>query len=450
MKSSPLQTKVARATPSPTPAQVAPELPAQVSPLQSMLRELRVRGSRPSPIQMMGANLDSALEALWANRTRSFLTALGIFIGVGAVVAALTLTQGVNQYITDQLSSLGNSVIIYPGASKQGGISQGVGSLSTITTVDAQNIATQPHVTSVSPFIITTDQAIYGSQNWITQVEGVNEEVQVIQNWTVAQGSWFSASDAQDGAKVAVLGDTVYHNLFDATGNNPIGQTIRIRDQLFRVVGVTAPQGSGLDDVIFIPLKVSQVRLKNTTTIDQIQVQADTANDVEPVAKEVTTILRKNHRIQGDNDDFNVFTFTQILQQVNTSEAVLTALLVGIAAISLTVGGIGIMNIMLVSVTERTWEIGIRMSIGARRSDILYQFLIEAVLLCLVGGIVGLGLGLLIGWGVVNASKLPFVITTVTLVVPFAVASSIALLFGLYPAIRASRLDPIVAIRSEE
>ncbi|MBA2681014.1 MAG: FtsX-like permease family protein, partial [Ktedonobacteraceae bacterium] len=200
----------------------------------------------------------------------------------------------------------------------------------------------------------------------------------------------------------------------------------------------------------FIPLKVAQVRLKNTTTIDQIQVQVDTAGNVEPTAKAITSVLRKTHQIQGDNDDFNVFTFTQILQQVSTSEAVLTALLVGIAAISLTVGGIGIMNIMLVSVTERTWEIGIRMSIGARRSDILYQFLIEAVLLCLVGGVVGLGLGLLIGSTVVKASQLPFVITAVTLIVPFAVASSIALLFGLYPAIRASRLDPIVAIRTEE
>ncbi len=453
MKSSPTQTRSNSrnlAPSSSTPAQVAMQPPAQVSPLQSMLRELRVRGPRPSLFQMMGANLESALEALWANRTRSFLTALGIFIGVGAVVAALTLTQGVNQYVTNQLASLGNSVIIYPGTSNKGGVSQGAGSLSTITTVDANDIATLPHVTSVSPFVITTDQTVYGRENWTTQVEGVNQEVQVIQNWTLAQGSWFSADDAASGARVVVLGDTVYHNLFDATGNNPIGQTIRIRDQLFRVVGVTAPQGNGLDDVVFIPIKVAQIRLKNTTTIDQIQVQVDTASNVDPVAKAITSVLRKNHQIQGDNDDFNVFTFTQILKQVSTSEAILTALLVGIAAISLTVGGIGIMNIMLVSVTERTWEIGIRMAIGARRGDILYQFLIEAVLLCLVGGIVGLGLGLLIGSVVVKASQLPFVITTVTLVVPFAVASSIALLFGLYPAIRASRLDPIVAIRSEE
>ncbi len=453
MKTSPIQTRSDSrnlVTTSPPPAQVALEQPAQVSPLQSMLRELRVRGPRPSPIQMMGANFESALEALWANRTRSFLTALGIFIGVGAVVAALTLTQGVNQYVTNQLSSLGNSVIIYPGTSNKGGVSSGIGSLSTITTVDAQKISTLPHVTSVSPFVITTDQAVYGRANWTTQVEGVNEEVQVIQNWTVAQGSWFSADDAGSGERVAVLGDTVYHNLFDASGNEPVGQSIRIRDQVFRVVGVTAPQGNGLDDVIFIPIKVAQVRLKNTTTIDQIQVQVDTAGNVETAAKEITSVLRKDHQIQGDNDDFNVFTFTQILKQVSTSEAILTALLVGIAAISLTVGGIGIMNIMLVSVTERTWEIGIRMSIGARRSDILYQFLIEAVLLCLVGGIVGLGLGLLIGSVVVKASQLPFVITAVTLIVPFAVASSIALLFGLYPAIRASRLDPIVAIRTEE
>lgn len=452
MKTRPIQTRSDSrnlAIPSPPPAQVALEQPAQVSPLQSMLRELRVRGPRPNSIQMMGANFESAVEALWANRTRSFLTALGIFIGVGAVVAALTLTQGVNQYVTNQLASLGNSVIIYPGTSNRGGVSQGAGTLSTLTSVDAQNIGALPHVTSASPFIITGDQVVYGRQNWTTQIEGVNADLQAIQNWTVSQGAWFTANDSDSGEKVAVLGDTVYHNLFDVTGSNPIGQSIRVRDQVFRVVGVVAPQGAGQDDVVFIPLKVAQIRLKNTTTVDQIQVQVDTASNVDPVAKTITTVLRKNHHIQGD-DDFNVFTFTQILQQVNTSEAVLTALLVGIAAISLTVGGIGIMNIMLVSVTERTWEIGIRMSIGARRSDILYQFLIEAVLLCLVGGIVGLGLGLLIGSVVVKTSELPFVITTVTLVVPFAVASSIALLFGLYPAIRASRLDPIVAIRSEE
>ncbi len=449
MKTSPIQTRY-HATPSPMPAQVAPGLPAQVSPLQSMLRELRVRGPRPGLFRMMGANFESAVEALWANGTRSFLTALGIFIGVGAVVAALTLTQGVSAYVTNELASLGNAIIIFPGTSIKGGVSQTVA--STLTTLDAQEIATLPHVTSASPFIITSDQTVYGRQNWSTQIEGVNSDLQVIQNWSVSQGSWFSSSDADTGASVAVLGDTVYHNLFDTSGDSPINKTIRIRNQVFRVVGVLAPQGGAIsqDDVVFIPLKVAQIRLKNTTTVDQIEVQADTAGSVQPVAASITSLLRKNHRIQGDNDDFTAFTFTQILQNVNTSETILTALLVGIAAISLTVGGIGIMNIMLVSVTERTWEIGIRMAIGARRGDILNQFLIEAVLLCLVGGVIGLGLGLLIGWGVVKASQLPFVITTVTIVVPFAVASSIALLFGLYPAIRAARLDPIVAIRSEE
>ncbi len=448
MKISPTRTQYG-ATSSPMPAQVAHELPAQVSPLQSMLRELRVRGPRPGLFRMMGANFESALEALGSNFTRSFLTALGIFIGVGAVVAALTLTQGVSAYVTNQLASLGNTVIIFPGTSNRAGVSQTA--QSTLTTTDAQDISAIPHVTSASPFIITSDQVVYGRQNWSTQIEGVNADLQNIQSWTVAQGTWFSTSDADTGAKVAVLGDTVYHNLFDTSGNNPINQTIRVRDQVFRVVGVLAPQGGpGQDDVIFIPIKVAQIRLKNTTTVDQIQVQADTADNVQPVANAITALLRKNHRIQGDNDDFSTFTFTQVLQQVNTTEAILTALLVGIAAISLTVGGIGIMNIMLVSVTERTWEIGIRMAIGARRGDILNQFLIEAVLLCLVGGIIGLGLGLLIGWFVVKASNLPFVITAVTVAVPFAVASSIALLFGLYPAIRASRLDPIVAIRSEE
>jgi putative ABC transport system permease protein len=438
------------------PSTVAPRSPtvpaSQETPLESMLEQLRGRGRR-RPLSMVGANFESALEALWANRMRSLLTVLGIFIGVAAVIAALTLTQGANAYIQDKLASLSTMVIVYPGASRSAGASQGIGTSSTLTPRDAASVAHLPHVASESPFIITNDQVVYGNQNWTTQIEGVDVDVLTMQNWTMAQGSWFSPEDENQGSPVAVLGDTVYHNLFDASGDNPIGKQVRIRNTIFRVIGVLASQGGGFsqDDVVFIPYKAAQLRLRNTNTIDQIQIAADTKSNVDLVSQEVTKVLEKNHHITNpENDDFTVFTFTRILQQIGQSDLVLEALMVGIAAISLTVGGIGIMNIMLVSVTERTWEIGIRMSIGARRRDIRNQFLIEALVLCLIGGVIGLFLGLLIGKVVTNLANLPFVITPTTIIVPFAVASAIAMIFGIYPAVRASRLDPIVAIRTEE
>ncbi len=429
----------------------APPPSAQTAPLQGLLGEMR--GNRSGAGSMMGANLTSAIGSLWANRTRSFLTVLGIFIGVAAVIAALTLTQGVNAYVSNLVGTLQTSIIIYPGAANKSGVSQGAGSVNTLTLNDAQSLRSVAHVTSVSPFLVTSDQTVFGNQHWTTQIEGVNADLQVIQAWQLAQGTWFSDADSGSGTAVAVLGDTVYHNLFDASGANPIGQEIRIRDQIFRVVGVLTPQGGGFsqDDVVYVPISTAQIRLKNTTTIDQVQVKVDTTADVDPATTAITDVLRQNHHIRpGHSDDFTVLSFTQALQRFGQTQTVLTALLVGIAAISLTVGGIGIMNIMLVSVTERTWEIGIRMAIGARRRDIRNQFLIEALVLCLVGGLMGLILGLLIGEVITSLGTLPFVITATTLIVPFAVSSGIALVFGIYPAILASRLDPIVAIRSDE
>lgn len=441
--------------PSPLPAAPAAPAPpnrAELTPLASLLAELRLRKRGVSTLSMVGANIESALDALWMNRTRSFLTTLGIFIGIAAVIAALTLTQGATVQVNNQIGSLGNTIMVNAGSSTNGGISQGSGSLSSLTLQDAQSLSSVPHTIGLSPLIVTTDQVVYGNQNEATQIEGAATSLQVIQNWQLAKGTWFSPDDQTGGAPVALLGDTVWHDLFDASGNNPVGQSIRIRDQTFRVIGVLAPQGGGFaaDNVVIVPITAAQIRLKNTTTVDQILIQVDSAANVTTAAQAVSTILQKNHRILDPNqDDFTVVTFTQILQRVQQFSQVFTVLLVGIAAISLTVGGIGIMNIMLISVTERTWEIGIRISIGARRRDILNQFLVEALSLCLIGGVVGLALGLLIGLGVTKAGQLPFVITPVTLILPFAVSASIALIFGIYPAIRAARLDPIVAIRTE-
>jgi putative ABC transport system permease protein len=424
-----------------------------MTPLASLLAELRVRRRGLGSLGMLGANVESALDALWMNRTRSFLTTLGIFIGIAAVIAALTLTQGATAQVNNEIGSLGNTVMVNPGSTASSGVSQGSGTLSSLTMQDAQSLTGLPHIIGLSPLIVTSDQVVYGNQNWSTQIEGSTTSLQIIQNWQLAKGTWFSSDEQSSGAPVALLGDTVWHNLFDASGNNPIGQSIRIRDQTFRVEGVLAPQGGGFaaDDVVIIPITTAQIRLKNTSNVDQIMIQVDSAANVAQVAQAASAILQKNHRIlDPSQDDFSIVTFSQVLQRVEQFSQVLTVLLVGIAAISLTVGGIGIMNIMLISVTERTWEIGIRMSIGARRRDILNQFLVEALALCLIGGLVGLGLGLVIGMGITRISQLPFVITPVTLILPFAVSASIALIFGIYPAVRASRLDPIVAIRTDE
>ncbi len=439
--------------PSSPPAQQVPSPQEQPTPLALLLVELRVRKSGRGTVSMLGANFESAVEALWVNRARSFLTALGIFIGVAAVIAALTLTQGVTAQIDNQIGGLGNTVMVRPGASASGGVSQGVGSLSSLTEADAQSLSVLPHVTGICPLIVINDQVVYQNQNWTTQIEGATTSLEVMQSWQLAKGSWFSEDEQASGTPVAVLGETVWHNLFDTSGNNPLGQNIRIRNQIFRVIGVLAPQGGnvGQDDIVIIPITAAQVRLKNTPNVDQILVQVDTAGNVAQVAQAVTNTLRQNHHIRNTNaNDFSVTTFTQILQRIEQFTQIWTLLLVGIAAISLTVGGIGIMNIMLMSVMERTWEIGIRMSIGARRHDILNQFLVEALVLCLIGGLVGLGLGLLIGLTVTRASQLPFVVTPITVILPFAVSASIALVFGIYPAIRAARLDPIVAIRTDE
>lgn len=418
------------------------------SPLGSMLAEMRVRKRGRGTVSTLGANFESALDALWMNRTRSFLTTLGIFIGIAAVIAALTLTQGATAQVNNQIGNLGNTVTVLPGSSTNSKITQ----TNPLSLQDVRSLSNIPHVLAMSPLIVTSDQVVYQNQNETTQIEGASTSLQTIQNWQLAKGTWFSADDQANGTPVAVIGDTVWHNLFDASGNNPIGQDIRIRGQNFRVVGVLAPQGGGFsqDDVVIVPVTAAQIRLKNKPDVDQILLQVDTAGNVPQVAQTISTILQQNHRIRDPNDDdFTVITLTQFLQRIGQFTQILTLLLVGIAAISLTVGGIGIMNIMLISVTERTWEIGIRIAIGARRRDILNQFLVEAMLLCLIGGVVGLALGLLIGLGVTSINQLPFVVTPVTLILPFAVSAAIALVFGIYPAMRAARLDPIVAIRTD-
>jgi putative ABC transport system permease protein len=402
---------------------------------------------------MIGANFAIALEALWSNKLRSLLTALGIFIGVAAVIAALTLTQGAGAFITGSISSLGTNVItIIPGAATTRGAFGGAGTTQSLTPQDADALKRVHHVTAISPIISLNAQIVYGNQNWNTRVQGVNTAFQDIQGWQMAEGNWFSETADSGGLPVALLGQTVAHNLFDASGADPIGQQIRIRDQLYRVVGVLQAKGGSFnqDDIVFVPFNTALIRLKNTSFVDQILVQVDNSDNVNLVQQDITTILVRRHNLpSGSPNDFRAISSTQLLQTAQQFTQILTYLLVGIAGISLTVGGIGIMNIMIVSVTERTREIGIRMSIGARRRDIRNQFLIEALVLSLIGGVIGMLIGFALGFLITNATGLPFVITVVSILLPFVISSIIGIAFGLYPAIRASKLDPIVALRTE-
>nr|HET6901926.1 ABC transporter permease [Ktedonobacteraceae bacterium] len=434
---------------------IPPPARPSVHPTPAPFASFQRRGESFKRSNAIGASFGSAIEALWANRLRSLLTGLGIFIGVAAVIAALTLTQGASASINSRISSLGtNSITVSNGTATNGGVFGAVGSVQSLTSDDATSLEKIPHVTAVSPIVTINTQVVYGNQNWNTRVQGVDVSYQNIQSWDMAQGTWFSQFDQSAGSPVALLGQTVAHSLFDATGANPLGQTIRIRDQLFRVLGVLQSKGTqgaaDQDDVVFVPITTAITRLKNSTYVDQIQVQVDNATDVDQVQRTITAILEQRHRITGGApDDFRSFSSNQLLQTANQFSSILSILLVGIAGISLTVGGIGIMNIMLVSVTERTREIGIRMSVGARQRDIRNQFLIESLTLCLVGGAIGMLLGLLIGFAVTHAAGLPFVVSVTSILTPFVVSSAIGIIFGLYPAIRASKLDPIVALHTE-
>src|SRR6266581_2291548 len=436
--------------------------PAHKTYLESLLQELRTReGSQGN---LFGASIGSALEAIRANRTRSLLTMLGIVIGITAVIGALTLTKGVGAYIDNVILGQGaNTIYVAPRHSL---VQQGGSTVSQqgqpLTVHDLQSLSNLPHVAAISPIIGVGGQVTYGNQNWRTHIQGVSTDMQAIQGWQLATGLWFSPTQQAGGEPVAVIGDTVAQNLFAASGTNPVGQRINMFGQLFRVTGVLAAKGGfNRDDVIFVPYETIQTRLFHgqNAVFDEIDVEADGRSNLDLVNQEITTILKVNHRIPlGGSDDFQTETSLQVIQREDQNTQVITNVLTGIAAISLTVAGIGIMNIMLVSVTERTREIGVRMSIGARRRDIRNQFLIEALFLCLVGGAIGLLLGVLVGWlmvGVIIAAVtgtsasggVPLIISPTTLILPFAVAAAVGMIFGLYPAIRAARLDPIAALR---
>jgi putative ABC transport system permease protein len=399
--------------------------------------------------------LISAFRALQRNKMRSFLTMLGIIIGVGAVIAMLAIGQGAEYSVKDQIASLGTNVlIILPGSQQQGAIRVGAGSMTTLTEEDAQAMQRDcPAVAFVSPGTRAMNQVIAGNLNWATVIDGEGAEYLEIRTWTVEYGDFFTDQDVKSAAKVCVLGKTVADNLFP--DGDPVGQTVRIRNVPVRVLGVLGKKGQNAmgqdqDDIIIAPYTTVLRRLSRFPFLRQIVVSATSPAAIDPAQKQITDLLRMRHKISAyDPDDFTLRNQTDIAQAATATTQILTILLASIASVSLLVGGIGIMNIMLVSVTERTREIGIRMSVGARGRDILTQFLIEALVLSLLGGIVGMLLGI-IGSSVISSmAKWPTIVTPFSIVLSFGFSIVVGIFFGFYPARKAALLNPIDALRYE-
>jgi len=411
-----------------------------------------------------------ALQALTANKLRAALTMLGIIIGVGAVIALMSIGQGVQASVTQQIQAIGpNIIFVTPGAIQQGGVQSAQGQAATLTSEDAEALSdplAAPDIAAVAPSFTSRAQIVYSGNNVNSQVNGVTPEYALVRNYKVSDGSFITKQQVDALSRVAVLGATVANNLFD--GEDPIGKTIKINQSNFQVIGVLESKGGASiaggfgsqDDVVFVPITTAQRRLFGGARgfgvgqrVSTIYVSAASELQVNAAITEIAAVLRERHKLTYQQDDFTIISQQDILGAFTQITTILTAFLGAIAGISLLVGGIGIMNIMLVSVTERTREIGIRKAVGAKRRDILAQFMVEAVVLSVFGGLGGIGVGWLISQAVnqLKISTPPLV----TLVSPEAVllavgfSAAVGLFFGIYPATRAASLNPIDALRYE-
>jgi putative ABC transport system permease protein len=396
-----------------------------------------------------------ALKALSRNKMRTGLTMLGMIIGVAAVITMVALGTGAQSSIDAQIQSAGtNTIIVSAGNFTQGGVRQGQGNASTLIPEDAAAIAQVPGVLYTAAGSQTRGQLVAGNQNWNTQVQGTDVDLPLINAWPVQMGAFFTPQDVATAAKVAVLGVVVRDSLFGPDAN-PVGQVIRVQHQPFTVIGVMASKGQSSmgqdrDDTLFTPYTTVLKKLRGITFINKVDVAAAESGQVTAVADRIATLLRVRHKIApGDPDDFMVRTIEEMASVRKEATQTMTALLASIAGVSLLVGGIGIMNIMLVSVTERTREIGLRMAIGARGRDVLLQFLVEAIVLSLFGGGIGIALGFLFAQGVTFWQGWPTAVSTNAVFVAFGFAAATGVFFGFYPARKAAALDPIEALRFE-
>ncbi len=396
-----------------------------------------------------------ALRALARNKLRAFLTMLGIIIGVGAVIAMVAIGEGAKSTIRAQIAALGTNVlIVLPGSNVQGGVRAGFGNVNTLLDADGKAMARElPSVAFVSPVLRRQEQVVAANLNWGTLAQGVAPEFQQIRDWEVAQGRFLHEGDMESAAKVAVIGQTVARQLFGS--DEALDAVIRIRNIPFRVIGVLVPkgqtgQGTDQDDTVIIPYTTMQKRLMRITWVQSIVVKAVNAERVDEAQEQITLLLRQRHRIGPEReDDFNVRNLSDIAEAATTTARVMAVLLGSVASISLLVGGIGIMNIMLVSVTERTREIGIRMAVGARSRDIMLQFLVEAVVMAATGGLIGILLGIGSSELIKQWAQWPTLINPAIIAIAFLFSGAVGVFFGFYPAKKAANLDPIEALRYE-
>ncbi|MEX1062693.1 MAG: ABC transporter permease [Balneolaceae bacterium] len=396
-----------------------------------------------------------AFKALRRNAMRTLLTALGIIIGVAAVITMVGLGQGASSEVKEQVNRLGqNVVLVFPGERSLGGVSIGGGSANTLTAADSRALQEEiPEVIAASPEVRSQRVIVYGNQNWHTRIYGQSADYLQIRQWPIESGDMFTEEDIERASLVAVVGQTIIDELFE--GSDPIGETIRVRGLPLTVIGVLSTKGMSLmgsvqDDIVIVPYTTAFQRISGRSHAMVINVQIYDEGSMDIARHKITDLLRERHRLASyQENDFTVQTQEEVARAATETSRIMTWLLASIAGISLFVGGIGIMNVMLVSVTERTREIGLRLAVGARAQDVLMQFLIESVILCLLGGIGGILLGMFATEAIASYAGWPALFSTEAMIAAVSVSAAVGLFFGFYPAWKASRLDPIIALRSE-